>query len=263
MASVNDEKFAALRGAGYTGAMNDMTLQWLQAGGAISNCLPDAWMEWLKPRTVTDGTRNDMWFEFLRTSGYTGALNDMEFAFWSSGAIPNVNPAGLYPNYLLAGGSDIVADVGVMPTSHVSTAFGGVPADATYIGPANPAYTFVGTGNSRFAISMNVNTATNRGVTLQGGRKYRFSAEVQSIGEAAVATRLINAAALTGGAILIDGPLVVPDGTWQSVYVDFGLVNITDTIQLRHGIGMFNAVTTVGATQQTRNLKLVDVGVYP
>ena len=177
--------------------------------------------------------------------------------------ITAVDP-NVYPNRLLAGGSDIVADVfTTMPTSHVATAFGGVPADATYLGAGNPAYTFVGTGNSRFAISMNINTATNRGVTLQGGRKYRFSAEVQSIGEAAVATRLINAAALTGGAILIDGPLVVPDGTWQSVYVDFGLVNITDTLQLRHGIGMFNAVTTVGATQQTRNLSLRDIGAYP
>ncbi|MCJ7556146.1 MAG: hypothetical protein MUP90_04425, partial [Gammaproteobacteria bacterium] len=86
----------------------------------------------------------------------------------------------VYPNPTLVGGSDIVADVfSTLPTSHVATAFGGVPCDATYLGAGNPAYTFVGTGNSRFALSMNINTATNRGLTLPGGREYRFSAEVQ------------------------------------------------------------------------------------
>ena len=173
------------------------------------------------------------------------------------------SPGGLYPNYLLGGGGNIVADVGVMPVSHVATAFTSNPCDATYLGPVNPAYTFVGTGNSRFGISMNINTATQRGVTLPGGRMYRFSATVQSIGEAAVATRLINAAAPSNGAVVIPGPLVIPDGTLQYTYIDFSLATLASTIQLRHGMGMFNAVTTVGATQQTSNLSLVDIGPEP
>lgn len=169
----------------------------------------------------------------------------------------------LYPNPTLVGGSDIVADVfATIPTNHVATAFGGVPCDATYLGAGNPAYTFVGTGNSRFAISCNVNTATNRGVTLPGGRKYRFSATVISIGEAAVATRLINGSAAAAGAVIIDGPLIVPDGTPQFTYIDFGLETGSSNIQLRHGMGMFNLVATVGATQQTIDLTLKDIGPY-
>ena len=170
-----------------------------------------------------------------------------------------------YPNPTLVGGSNIVADVfTTMPTSHVDTAFAANPCDATYLGAGNPAYTFVGTGNSRFAISMNANTATNRGVTLPGGRKYRFSAEVQMINSDGLSTRLINVAAFAAGAVLLqDGASVVPDGTWQFVYLDFAIPTGAANCQLRHGMGMFNAVTPVGATQQTRDLSLIDIGAYP
>ena len=84
MASVNDEKFRALRGLLYTGSINDMTLQWLQAGGATSPSLPDAWREYLDILGFTTGQRNDDWFSYLETQVAPGSLNDMELAFWSS-----------------------------------------------------------------------------------------------------------------------------------------------------------------------------------
>ena len=184
-------------------------------------------------------------------------------SFIEGGGVTPTDP-NRYPNPTLIGGSNIVADVfATMPDSHVATIFGGNPCDATYLGPGNPAYTFVSTGNSRFSIACNVNTATNRGVTLPGGREYRFSATVQSIGEAAVETRLVNAASPTNGAVITDGPLIIPDGTPQLAHIDFKLDTLASAIQLRHGMGMFNAVATVGATQQTSNLKLEDIGPWP
>ena len=48
MATRNDDKFQALRDQGFTGAMPDMTLQWLQFNGATSNSVSDAWVEMLQ-----------------------------------------------------------------------------------------------------------------------------------------------------------------------------------------------------------------------
>ena len=91
MATVSDEKFRALRGLGHTGAMNDMTLQWLHDGGATSPCLNDAWLEWLSIHEPLGSfaQRNDWWHEYLVTAGYDLAagstqLNDMELAFWAA-----------------------------------------------------------------------------------------------------------------------------------------------------------------------------------
>lgn len=86
-AALIDAKFNALRGKGYTGAMLDMTLQWLKANGATSNALADAWMEMLLLKTTAPIGRqhNDLWFQLLGQLGYTGALPDRELAFWSAG----------------------------------------------------------------------------------------------------------------------------------------------------------------------------------
>ena len=85
MATVSDEKFRVLR-VTYTGAMNDMTLQWLQAGGATSDSLPDAWREWLDLQGFSTGNRNDDWFAYLLAQPSTtpGTLNDMELQFWTA-----------------------------------------------------------------------------------------------------------------------------------------------------------------------------------
>ena len=82
-----DAKFDALRDQGFTGSISDMTLQWLQANGATSGSITDAWLEVL-PGT---GQRNDRWYTVLGGMGYTGSLNDREFAFWVAGG---VLPAG-------------------------------------------------------------------------------------------------------------------------------------------------------------------------
>jgi hypothetical protein len=84
MATLSDEKFRALRAAGHTGAMNDMMLQWLQAGGATSPSLSDAWREWLDIKLFTSGDRNTDWFDYLRDQTHTGSLNDMELQFWEA-----------------------------------------------------------------------------------------------------------------------------------------------------------------------------------
>ena len=250
MTTLNDEILRVTGGP----TVNDGLMSYFGGSGSLN----DRERQWLLGQGATFGPVNDMWMEFL--SATPGTLNDKLFAYWSS----QIGAANLYPNPTLIGGSDIVADVfATAPDNHVATAFGGVPCDATYLGAGNPAFTFVGTGNSRFAWSCNVNTATNRGVTLPGQREYRFSATVQSIGEAASPTRLINLASPTNGAVVTDGPLYVPDGTPQNVYLDFLIPNANSTIQMRHGMGMFNAVLTPGATQQTTNLKLEDIGPYP
>jgi len=78
-----DAKFDALRDQAFTGTISDMTLQWLQANGATSGSLTDAWLEVL-PGT---GQRNDRWYKLLEDMGYTGSLNDREFAFWAAGGV--------------------------------------------------------------------------------------------------------------------------------------------------------------------------------
>jgi hypothetical protein len=90
MATVSDAKFAALRAQLHTGAMPDMTIQWLQAAGATSSATPDAWEEMLAIKLVTPpptGQRNDDWFAYLGVLGYTGQLNDRELDFWVSGGV--------------------------------------------------------------------------------------------------------------------------------------------------------------------------------
>lgn len=88
MPTVSDDKFAALRSQGYTGATNEMLVDWLIAGGATSTTLPDAWAEWLAAKGYTSGHRTDNWFSYLRGAGHTGALSDMELQFWSDQIIP-------------------------------------------------------------------------------------------------------------------------------------------------------------------------------
>ena len=53
--TVNDAKFAKLRGLGHTGSISDMTLQWLQANGATSPAIPDAWLEMLTAKGFGPG----------------------------------------------------------------------------------------------------------------------------------------------------------------------------------------------------------------
>ena len=79
-----DAKWSALRGQGFTGAIPDMTLQWLKANGATSNCTSTAWQQMLASKGFT-GQRNTAWYALLGSLGYTGALSDRELQFWLNG----------------------------------------------------------------------------------------------------------------------------------------------------------------------------------
>ncbi len=85
MPTITDARFDSLRASGYTGATNDMLLQWLQFEGAAANNLPDAWQEFLVAKlgiTTAEYQRNDAWYAYLGSLGYTGAVNDRELQFW-------------------------------------------------------------------------------------------------------------------------------------------------------------------------------------
>lgn len=86
MATLNDAKFEALRALGFTGAISDMTLQWLQDNGATSGAISDAWHEALfATGLVTEPFHiNDAWFAVLGTGGHIGSINDRELSFWEN-----------------------------------------------------------------------------------------------------------------------------------------------------------------------------------
>jgi len=87
MPTVSDARFDALRDQGFTGATNDMLLQWLLANGATTPALPDAWAEMLIAQGYDPYQRNDSWYAFLGDLGYTGSISDREIGFWGDGGL--------------------------------------------------------------------------------------------------------------------------------------------------------------------------------
>lgn len=96
MTTITDARFAALRGQGHTGAVNDMLFQWLQAAGATGNTLADLWQDLLvnvlSVGPASNYQRNDYWWQWLKANGYDtdgDSVNDMERQFWlAGGTIP-------------------------------------------------------------------------------------------------------------------------------------------------------------------------------
>lgn len=86
MGSRTDDKFTALRAQGFTGAMPDMVLQWLQANGATSDSISDAWVEMMAVEGFT-GQHNDAWYEMLGSLGFGDIdhIADRDAAFWAAG----------------------------------------------------------------------------------------------------------------------------------------------------------------------------------
>ncbi len=85
MPTLVDTKFAALRTQGFTGAMSDMTAQWLVNFGADKSAIPDMWKEMLaeqgfSPTLVVNG-------DFSSPDGWT-FLNG---AVWNSAGYVDVN----------------------------------------------------------------------------------------------------------------------------------------------------------------------------
>ena len=106
MSQLNDCKFETLRTAGHTGTINDMLLQWAQAGGATSDQLNDALLEYLLLNGAITPTLNDAWDEFLKGQLLAGTRNDMETEFWcgggAAGSIIDMDRDGL-PDTVISG----------------------------------------------------------------------------------------------------------------------------------------------------------------
>lgn len=105
MPTLNDDRFQSLRDQGFTGATNDMLLQWLQDAGATAKAITDAWREVLvdvlSVGPESNYQRSDYWWQWLKDNGYDtngDHINDMESLFWQQGGSLSVlqyfwNPA--------------------------------------------------------------------------------------------------------------------------------------------------------------------------
>lgn len=74
-----------LRALGYTGALSDMELAWLQANGATSTNLPDAWMEFLTAAGFLTGSRLDRELAYYQSLAFTvegDTLIDWRREYW-------------------------------------------------------------------------------------------------------------------------------------------------------------------------------------
>lgn len=88
MPSLFDTKFAALGAQGFTGDMQDRELQWLQANGATSPADSDAWLQMLDAQgfgPANGYARQGGWLALLLSLGYTGAISDAQYGFWTDG----------------------------------------------------------------------------------------------------------------------------------------------------------------------------------
>jgi len=77
---------AFLKAHGYTGAVNEQLLAWLQNNGATSNQLNDAWMEFLAAQGSATGTLNDRKLDyFFSVVGgvVPKTLPDLEREYWA------------------------------------------------------------------------------------------------------------------------------------------------------------------------------------
>ena len=113
MSQLNDCRFEALRGLGYTGTTNDMLLQWAQAGGAISDQLNDALLEYYLLNGASTHSINDAESEWLESLGYSGQINDMRFEYWC------VDAGGIDTN-MFANGSFDVDSAGWQITANIA-----------------------------------------------------------------------------------------------------------------------------------------------
>lgn len=83
MPTISDDKFAALRALGFTGALNDMTLAWLKSKGATANTINDAWHQIFNLMEAPAGSLSDRLFAWYRSLGYVGSMSDMEAQYWA------------------------------------------------------------------------------------------------------------------------------------------------------------------------------------
>lgn len=77
-------KYNKLVALGYSGALQEMFLDFLVARGATSKTLNQAEKEFLLSKSMANKTLNDMWFKYLGDLGYTGTLVEREAVYWNS-----------------------------------------------------------------------------------------------------------------------------------------------------------------------------------
>lgn len=79
-------------------------------GRTPEESLQDAEYRFITTVTGSTGDVQDLWFEYLRGLGYTGALSDMFYQYWSSGGTITVpNLVGL----TLAAATDAITGAGL------------------------------------------------------------------------------------------------------------------------------------------------------
>lgn len=84
---LNDAQMQALRLEGYVGSLNDMTIQWLKADGALGSSINDLWMSYLSAEPSTQ--INDKMFSWLTGLGYLqSTLADKQLQYWTDRANP-------------------------------------------------------------------------------------------------------------------------------------------------------------------------------
>lgn len=102
-----DAKYDALKLFGYTGAQEDMELQFYQSFGITSRNIRDAEMEFLSFYGYRVGDVSNRWKNFLIDRGFTGGVDDMLPAFWKSilatPTTPSVSFATLDLNFISTG----------------------------------------------------------------------------------------------------------------------------------------------------------------
>jgi hypothetical protein len=87
--SLADARFQALRALGYTGSARDMLFEWLGDNGGVGGTVIDRWYTYLVSEGYGPRAVPDMREKQLRDLGYTGALSDMELAFWTNMVAPH------------------------------------------------------------------------------------------------------------------------------------------------------------------------------
>lgn len=111
MIELQSAMYLALTGAGYTGTLNDMLLQWAQFNGATADQLNDAIQEVLVLQGAPANYRqiDDAWYYVLGALGYTGSMTDRMTDFWFAGGVFSGYPAG---TLFAVGGIDPIRSVG-------------------------------------------------------------------------------------------------------------------------------------------------------
>lgn len=110
MSQVNDAQYLALITQGFSGAHNDMMIDWAQANGATSDQYNTAIVEALQNNGATSPQYNTAWMEVLASLGYTNALPEALRDFWTDGGYFILGASFDGTNDYLTRGSDLTGN---------------------------------------------------------------------------------------------------------------------------------------------------------